>query len=498
MKGTITRGYLLVVFMAFMFIPVYSSPLRQEEPNPWSPGQRIPGVDVSPHTRPQLIADRNQTVHFLNSQRVVDQQSIIYTKWTLRDGWRVPIDVLESPQGDARLIGAHLDDQGILHAAFFGGDDLGASIYYASVPVIHADNANQWSEPKLVAERANTPTAGGMVGLQHGNLVIYYSGNLDGNGLYAIRSGDGGITWSGPSTIYLTDSITLWPSMPVSFVDDEGIIHLVWSVVNIQGNGEAIYYSRSLNQDGEWREPIRIAEVIRFEADTPAIIGYETDLLIVYHNDSPTTRWMQWSRDGGLTWEPPERLFYKLVGSNGPATLVKDSLGFLHMIFGNRTTDDLAIHGMWHTIWMDEEWTTPEAIVSGPRIADSGRGGEAFDPSFARAVVSQGNVLLVTWSQDPGLGSNGIWFSYRILDTPEEALTGLPTPTPSQVKNPYPTPTLTPESSNEKIEPTRQIPTSVSAPRSSPLTSIALAVIPSVVVVSAVIIIHWSRRNRPG
>jgi hypothetical protein len=124
------------------------------------------------------------------------------------------------------------------------------------------------------------------------------------------------------------------------------------------------------------------------------------------------------SSDNGVTWSPPVRLFSQ-VGSNGPASFVIDGSNNLHMFFGNRD-DTLHEHGIWHSIWLGEGWSTPMAVVSGPQVLGGENGEEGFDPSFVQAVISQGNLLLLTWRQDPMAGPTHIWFSYRYLDVPSE------------------------------------------------------------------------------
>jgi hypothetical protein len=76
---------------------------------------------------------------------------------------------------------------------------------------------------------------------------------------------------------------------------------------------------------------------------------------------------------------------------------------------------------MWHSIWVNNRWSEPEAIVKGPSVDDS-VGLKSFDPYEARAVVNHGNTILVTWRTDPGLNGNGVWYSYKFLDIPNLSL----------------------------------------------------------------------------
>jgi hypothetical protein len=60
-------------------------------------------------------------------------------------------------------------------------------------------------------------------------------------------------------------------------------------------------------------------------------------------------------------------------------------------------------------------WNNPERFVT------------TYTPHDIRAVVSQGNVLLAVWREDPGLGQHGIWFSYMVLDASETPVVPLAT-----------------------------------------------------------------------
>jgi hypothetical protein len=393
----------------------------------WSPPQRVPGYadETSP---PHLLADQNHTVHAFTSQWVGQenpQLAVAYNQWSLKSGWTPVVDILLSPLGQARVGGALLDASGIIHLIFFGGDDRRADIYYTQAPAVRAGQATAWSKPVIVGPDTITPTVSKIILLQGNELVIVYSGRSQGQGLYAVYSYDLGQTWSAPEPFFLTYNPELWPTPLELYEDSNGRVHALWGLVDRTGNSLAIYYSRLDGAQEKWTSPTIFAEAIEYEADTPAIIEYNGQLIVIYHNNFPTTRWMQRSYDGGDTWTVPVRLFAH-VGSNGAASLVKDSDNVLHMFFGNRIGNP-AIHGMWHTTWQEEtqHWREPEPVDSGPRVV--GRvGGNGFDPSAARAIILQGNILLLTWVTDPGAGRNGVWYTYTKLDIPETPIKPLP------------------------------------------------------------------------
>jgi hypothetical protein len=437
-SGLSAHKYALIVVLTTAILAFSSAltvPVEAQNNLPWSRPQRIPGYDnTAPDLNPPvLIADQNRTVHAFNSNWVADRLSIVYSQWRLDQGWTQPNDIILPPRGQARLTGALLDNDGFMHLTFWGGDDRSAEIYYTRANAGAAERATAWLAPAVVGPRAIAPTTAAVAGDGRQFLAILYSGNDQGRGLYIVYSLDAGMSWSVPEPVFLTYSNELWPTALNVFMDvASGRLHAVWTNANISGNGEAVYYTSFALDDNDelvWNEPLLLAEAIIFEADTAAIIAHAEELLVVYHNDSPTTRWLRRSQDNGQTWSEPVRLFDH-VGSNGAASLVVDSAGQLHMLFGNRI--GAAIHGMWHSTWDGNRWREPQAVISGPLVREV-PGGNGFDPSFAQAVVSQGNVLLVTWRSDPAAGPNGIWYSFTPLQSPELAAVPLPEPASAEL-----------------------------------------------------------------
>jgi len=148
-------------------------------------------------------------------------------------------------------------------------------------------------------------------------------------------------------------------------------------------------------------------------------------LFLIYNCGGPPKRWLRRSSDGGKTWSEPVVPFPSLIGENGFSAFASDSNNVLHLIFSNRTSDS-RIHGAWHSEWTGNKWSDPEPIVSGPQTT-------RFDPNRVSAVVSQGNIILATWRQDPALIGD-VSYAYAILDTPQLPLVPLPTPIATVVK----------------------------------------------------------------
>lgn len=419
-----------VLILAPALITISSRQASAQLLSPWSPQQRLAGYgDES--VPPYLVVDQNRTVHALGDQQIGDGEkeiAVIYNQWTVEQGWTMPIDILLSPiKHEARVMGAFLDQSGTIHVIFIGGDETEANVYYSSAPVRQANQAPAWSTPVVVGEGAVSPRAAAFTGNDKGDLFIVYSGNLEGNGLYGVYSNDSGLSWSTPALIYQTYSDDLWPWGLRLFLSQAGALHAIWNVVDVTGQGRMLYYAQLATDTLQWEPPILLAETpTGLGVMHPNVIEQRANIFAVYIVTPKIT--VRRSLDGGATWTDPVTPFTQHVGVNGNLAVVVDGNNDLHLFWGQRIPGDPDLHGMWHSKWQgNEQWLAPDAVVSGPRIFDL-VGYTGFDPFDASAVVSQGNVILVTWRTDPGgIKPNGVWYSYATVDALELPLSPLPT-----------------------------------------------------------------------
>jgi hypothetical protein len=387
----------------------------------WSLPRQIPDYDRNGRA-PFLIADKNRTVHAFNVQSVREGEgSLYYRQWSIDRGWTIPVDIILPPRvGSFSVEDVVLDHNGIFHLIFFVGDNITGGIYYSKAYAAVAGRAQSWSQPAVIGEAAGPVGSAVMVERENGELVVVYAGRQDGIGLYEVLSYDEGENWTRPQAVALSFEEDLFPNGLGIVKDTEDRLHLVWSLVNIRGLGEGIYYTSHLPGKASWRVPISLAllEENDYSTNWPSIAIYRDQLLVIYQDSRPATRWMRQSLDSGTTWTAPERLFPH-EGEYEFAVLREDSAGILHIVLGNRFGNP-AIHGMWHSRWTGQRWTVLEPIVSGPKTS-------RFDPSAPTAVISQGNVLLVSWWNDAsGPDRTGAWFSFKQLNSPEQPLEVLP------------------------------------------------------------------------
>lgn len=407
----------------------------------WSPLMVVPGYldDTLP---PQLIADRQKAVNAFASQPVAgvgSSQAVVYSRWTLLGGWTEPVDVLLSPSGDAQVLGAFLDDAGIMHVIYRGVDRSRASIYYSQAPIQSAGFAPAWTTPVIIGARASEPGSAALTGDGKGSLVVIYNGNLAGNGVYATASTDAGGSWTNPVPIFLTGASDIQAYYLQIDANQSGQAHAAWSDTNKTGNSSRAYYARFDFSSGQWKEPTVLAQdnygdigAGIFGPAYPSIIAEEETVAVMYNANGGTSTagrpalWVRLSRDGGESWSEPYRPFPRHVGLSGGHDLVADGSGIIHALFVQRIEQSVdgqysVIGGMWHSQLLDDQWTDPDRYFLGGDIS-------GYDVS---AVVSQGNMLLVTMREDPGLGGKGVLYAFAELNAPELPITEYATSTPA-------------------------------------------------------------------
>jgi hypothetical protein len=401
----------------------------------WSEPRPIPDYGDN-SAAPFLVADRNRTVHAFTMGSSADGDfAIIYRRWSLAQGWSFPVDViLAGFLGIAPdLHGAFLDQAGMIHLIYSAGTQTSVGIYHTMAPVSDADQARAWSEPELIGVDA-TGVAAAITGDPDGRLVVVYAGAHRANGLYSVSSFDGGPTWSNPTLISPSVAPDVWPGSVWLEVDDTKTVHAVWHTANELGQGEEIRYARLDPDTGTWNPDIVLASVDAEQEliGWPSIIASGQELLVVYQDGFPPTRWVIRSSDGGTTWSLPVRPFPHTGGYQQAYPLV-DSGGTVYLVLGNRLQNP-EIHGMWYSRLVGSQWEPLEPVISGPAT-------QTFDPCCPEAVVSQGNVLLATWTNNVRLeGRTGAWFSYTFLGSRELPVEAPSFPIEATVTSPPPAP----------------------------------------------------------
>jgi hypothetical protein len=415
------KSIILLVFICVFVLSLGVSITHAQTGLSWSMPQRIPGYE-NDTSNFKLITDRNGTVHAFSSQWLRNSTSalvraIVYNQWSKDRGWTEAEDILMSPfKSEARLLDAYLDDTGIVHVIYFGGDSTEANVYYSEASLSNISNVQAWRKPVLIAERAQDPESGLFFQDDQKNFIVVFAGKASEPGLYRTVSKDRGLTWSKPELMVniKTKGNSIY-NLKLS-QDAVGNCHIVWIEYNAQGQGRTVYYTALSREGSSVGEVQKLAESASgLGVMTPGIVAYDKDVFVVYNN-TPTI-YIRRSMDSGKTWGNPSALFPKFIGVNGTPSFVVDGSNQLYLFFAQRINLDQEIHGLWYSRWKDGTWTWPDPVVNGPLIVDK-VGYRGFDPYDAQAVAVLGNSILATWHTDFQSKQNGIFYSYVNLDLP--------------------------------------------------------------------------------
>jgi hypothetical protein len=494
---------ILIVFQ--MVFGVSITAVKADVAGQWSPDARVPGYLDDTFT-PFLVADQDRTVHAFVSQWIDDgsrRLAVVYRKWSLSGGWTRPVDIILTPTGDAQILGAFLDPSDRMHIIFMTGEARDAAVYYSFAPAANADLVTAWSPPVMIGESASGVNSAAIVEDGQGNLVVIYSGNKDGNGVYFVASSNSGESWSEPSPVFLTLNTTLVPFSLRLAIGRDRQVRATWNVVTSLGVDETLYFANYNIPDSEWSIPVELDRRIDlpdyFGPSLPAMVDNGTDIIILYNGGNPYTgryvgpgrpvMLVSSSNDGGLTWNGPFGPFPLLNGKSGEHALAVDSIGGVHGLFVMRI-DQLvggeykAIGGIWHSKFHNGIWTNPDRFVT------------TYPAHDVRAIVSQGNVLLAVWREDPGTGKHGVWFSYTVLDTPELPVIPLSTVQATSSSQQIPTVipflvTPTPLSENNVFEDS-----SPSRWNTNPIIPLVAGVVPVVLIVIGMLVAYYLIKRR--
>jgi hypothetical protein len=483
-----------VIFLSFTL--ALCEHVSAQQSSRWAPQQRIPQYEILTEEPPFLFADQEHRVHAFNSQSLDENEkrAILYRQWSVEGGWTEPIDVIGNPGNDVELLSLFVDNNFTVHLVM----DINGDIYYAKAPLVNAGKAPAWSTPVLVGQQSQRPLSAKVVSDDQDGLLILYASRAEGNSLYATYSKDGGENWSTPEAFYSTydeDNAIYYID---AYIDQNSMVHIVWSVMNQTGIGISGYYTRFDLAQEKLYGAIEIDEGglqlgIRFTT----VIEFMGDLIMTYYNGRTNGHYWRLSLDGGQTWSQPVRLTEQHLGTNGPVSYAVDSNNVLHLLFGQRIDDNN--HGVWHLVWNGRTFTGLEAVVRGPQVRDA-IGGYGFDPHSARGVVVNGNLLFVSWGTDGFAGKNGAWYSYGLLDSPELPVRNLsevplvrPTAiqiaiaSPSRMPTPIPIPSIVTVASSVNASSERD---------KSPSMLILSSLTPSLLVIILAVIVPYLFANR--
>jgi hypothetical protein len=348
---------------------------------------------------PLVLGDPAGGAHLFWSERVQGQpnaspdvpDTLMYSYY---DGqtWSTPVDLFLSPRNVFnRQISSPkgiLDEQGTIHLVWTGPD---YRLYYSSALAAAAGSAHGWRRQYLLARDHNGAQYSADIAMTSPDTVhvLYGSGTgggaLDDNrtnrAVTYVRSNDGGDSWSNPVDIFTFSSPASGASNIRLLAAPSGPLYATWTEWDQSGNGQAIYFTRSLDDGRTWDEPTVLDRRTgdEYERDWTNLEALGADRLIaMWEGGYRAYPQAQYSQDGGQSWSKPIDTFYWLIADNGPAQFVRDSANRLHIFLMRRIREgfddrcnifpncpqDGDTNGIWHSIWDgDTRWREPSPVL---------------------------------------------------------------------------------------------------------------------------------------
>jgi len=377
----------------------------------WEAPRNISNSPESTSTDPFLLSDPTGKVHLFWAEKMSaiegnQPDTLMYTVWDGKN-WFKSTDIFFAPESDGTPIIAYphavIDSTGKIHLIWLAQPNFpNYTLFYSSAFAPDALLADNWSHQiALASDLTGTKYSIDIAFRAEQEIHVVYARVQQGSGareeraVSYTRSLDGGISWSDPIDIASIKDTQSGASDTRILMDTDQRIYTTWTEWGESGLGEAIYFSKSLDNGDTWKPPIALSRKIgnEYERDWSniQIIG-NNHLVVMWEGGWRAYRQAQYSEDGGETWSKPIDTFPWLIGENGTVEFARDSNDQLHLFIAQRVREGYESRGdgnnaaIWHSQWRgDHYWTEPTQVT------------EAVNLINPKVVITAGNLAVATW-----------------------------------------------------------------------------------------------------
>lgn len=218
--------------------------------------------------------------------------------------------------------------------------------------------------------------------------VVWFDYRDDGDKIFYRRSTNSGVTWGPETRLTDTASASMVPNLSLA-VAPQGRVHIVWCDY-IRGQDDEIFYKRSTDGGTTWLPDTQLTrDDFRVEADSwVSIAAWNLLTHVVWHDfkwDGLRYSWnifYKRSTDGGVSWQPDQRLTSYPATSGPPSVAVSGA----------------SVHVVWYDL------RTGNAEIFYRRSTDGGATWQADtaltnDPagSYLPSIAVASNMIHVSW-----------------------------------------------------------------------------------------------------
>jgi hypothetical protein len=396
----------------------------------------------------ELVSTDDGSFHAFFSQH--QDPDIYYTYWN-GELWSRVTAVLQLPDGEAGwpAIAAGPENELFLIVPNHRG-----ALYFSRSTSGNASTESRWSPPTRLEIGHNGEIGSADIARDAaGTVFVAYSVPVnDDRGIYLVLSKDQGTTWSEPVQVF--DGAAAGFDLvgaPALMTAANGIVHVIWKVQSIQGDGVpqplSLFYAQSENGGQTFNDADLVVEepVVWQEIVTDS----KGNLHILWQpQDSLATVWDQVSLDGGNTWQYPQGL----PDQGRLAAVTRDPAGDLHLV-------GVSPSALGHWLLDGSRWKS-EAPLGLPLSLQQ----EESPVELLTAAVNRQGKMMIVLAESTGEGNNvgtTLLFSSRTLELPnrtaiQDDLTQTVLPptlspsTPTPQRSPTPASTVDSEPTNSQ------------------------------------------------
>lgn len=406
-------GLIALIVLAFVSAFAVRPASAQQGAITWSEPINLSNSPNSTSVDPFLIADPAGLVHLFWAEKMNTipgggADTVLYSQWN-GESWTRPVDLFFAPTSDGNLVvsqpHAVIDDLGIMHLIWISQPNFPYyTLFYSSAPVNQAQFVQAWSPRAILAENlSGTEYSIHLVYQPPNTLHVAFASGIQGEtvtrepGVTYMRSTDGGLNWSEPVEIFKTSNLMIGTSGVRMKYKAPNTIFASWTLWNEEGNGQAVYFTRSLDGGDSWDTPITLAErrVGEYERDWNNLVQLpDGRLMAIWEGGYRAYRHAMFSSNDGETWTEAWDMFPTLIGENGFAEFATDGLDRLHLFVAQRIREGVnvntqssgTVEGLWHSVAQGGNLWTEPVLCGGVN--------PMVNPKVA---ILQGNTVVAVW-----------------------------------------------------------------------------------------------------
>jgi hypothetical protein len=271
--------------------------------------------------------------------------------------WSKPASVITDLKGLPAELSVTIDNQQRLLLVWV--DQNTGDLLFSWANSHRANIPSEWAKPINLPSPSRLNDSPDILVDASGRVVVATAVTVnEDRGIYLTQSTDLGKTWSAPVTV-IDAALAGWDGIdrPAIALTGDGHLHLLYHRISVLGLHEAngLYYSRSIDGGVTWskaepvsEQKIRWSEIVGFDEQVLHRLWQqeEKSTVVTYH---------QVTRDGGETWESPQKI--SILPATVPApTLSIDWTGKLHLV--QLVNEDNQVFQEWE--WIETHWRSLE------------------------------------------------------------------------------------------------------------------------------------------